>query len=171
MHDDSVTRRQWVAGVNGSSMATIILICGLPGSGKTTLANQLSRVRPALRLGEDDWMVQLFASPDGHGEHQREAIKRVQWEIATQVARLGVDVVLDWGFWSRRERDDYRARAADLGIPTELRFLDVPRDELIHRLAARNANRPPGTFTVAEADLHGWWDAFEPPSADELEPS
>jgi predicted kinase len=152
-------------------MATIILICGLPGSGKTTLATQLSRHRPALRLGEDDWMVQLFASHDGHGEHQREAIKQVQWEIATQVARLGVDVVLDWGFWSRRERDDYRTRAAALGIPTELRFLDVPRDELIRRLAARNANRPPATFVVSEADVHRWWDAFERPSADELDQS
>jgi predicted kinase len=150
-------------------MATIILVCGLPGSGKTTLATQLARDRPALRLGEDDWMVQLFASPDGHGEHQREAIKQVQWEIATQVARLGVDVVLDWGFWSRRERDDYRARAAALGIPTELRFLDVPRDELIRRLSARNADRPPATFAVSEAYLHRWWDAFERPGADELD--
>ncbi|HET7055471.1 MAG TPA: ATP-binding protein [Thermomicrobiales bacterium] len=151
-------------------MATIILICGLPGSGKTTLANQLARVRPALRLGEDDWMVQLFASPDGHGEDQREAIKRVQWAIATNVALLGIDVVLDWGFWSRRERDDYRARAATLDIPTELRFLDVPRDELIRRLAVRDADRPPATFAVAEADLNRWWDAFERPGADELNP-
>jgi predicted kinase len=91
-------------------MATIILLCGLPGSGKTTLATQLARDRPALRLGEDDWMVQLFASADGHGDAEREAIKQVQWEIATQVARFGVDVVLDWGYWSRQERDDYRAR-------------------------------------------------------------
>jgi predicted kinase len=63
-------------------MATIILLCGLPGSGKTTLAQNLERERPALRLSEDDWMVQLFGSTTGHGEAQRDAIKQVQWETA-----------------------------------------------------------------------------------------
>ena len=92
-------------------MATIILLCGLPGSGKTTLAARLARERPALRLAEDDWMVQLFGSTTGSGEAQRDAIKQVQWEIAVQVAQLSRDVVLDWGFWSRAEREDYRTRA------------------------------------------------------------
>ena len=151
-------------------MATIILLCGLPGSGKTTLAQRIGHERPALRLGEDDWMVQLFGSTTGHGEAQRDAIKQVQWQIAVQVAQLGRDVVLDWGFWSRAEREDYRARAAALGLRTELRFLDVPLAELIHRLEWRIRDLRPTSFPVSETELRQWWETFEPPTADELEP-
>jgi predicted kinase len=148
--------------------ATIILICGLPGSGKATLAKQLERDRDALRLSEDDWMVQLFASTDGRGEPEREAIKNAQWQIALRVAQLGIDVVLDWGFWSRRERDIYRDRAAAARVRTELRFLDVSLAELTRRLAARNLDPQPATFPVEERELKEWWESFERPTAEEL---
>ena len=115
-------------------------------------------------------MVQLFGSTTGHGEAQRDAIKQIQWEIAVQVAQLGRDVVLDWGFWSRAEREDYRARAAALGLRTELRFLDVPLAELIHRLEWRIRDLRPTSFPVSETELRQWWGTFEPPTADELEP-
>jgi hypothetical protein len=36
-----------------------------------------------------------------------------------------VDVVLDFGFWSKRERNDFRGRAAALVARSEIRFLDV----------------------------------------------
>lgn len=152
----------------GDRMPTVFLICGLPGSGKTTLARQLERERPALRLAEDQWMTRLFASSDGNDDEQRERIKRVQWEIAERVLLLGNDVVLDWGFWSRAERDVYRSLAAALKVQVELRFLDVPRDELWRRITARNAALPPDTFTIDEAELDLWWSVFEAPTADEL---
>jgi predicted kinase len=37
-----------------------------------------------------------------------------------------------------------------------------------HRLAARNANLPPGTFHVTQAQLDLWDGWFERPSPDEL---
>jgi len=150
-------------------MPTLFLICGLPGAGKTTLAKQLERERPALRFTEDEWMERLFHAAYGHDNEKRETVKRVQWETAVRALRLGVDVVLDWGFWARSERDDWRARAAALGVRTELRFLDVPRDELLRRLAARNAALPPDTFHVDDAELDEWLLLFEPPTADELD--
>jgi predicted kinase len=35
-------------------MATLFLICGLPGAGKTTLAKEIELARPALRLCPDE---------------------------------------------------------------------------------------------------------------------
>ena len=149
-------------------MATLYLLCGLPGAGKTTLARRLERERGAFRLAEDDWMIRLFRSPDGHGDEERERIKAVQWEIAERILRLGGDLVLDWAFWLRSERDDYRARAAALGVRAELRFLDVPRDELLRRLAERDGLRPSDSFPVTPAELDLWTTMFEPPTPDEL---
>ncbi len=148
-------------------MPILHLICGLPGSGKTTLARRLERDLPALRLAPDEWMARIVG--DGYDEAKRAAVEAVQWEIAARALGLGVDVILENGFWSRRERDDFRARAAALGADTKLHFLDVPRDELLRRLALRNAAVPPDAFRVNEAQLDLWSRSFEPPTPDELE--
>ena len=81
---------------------------------------------------------------------------------------LGVNVILEFGFWSRRERDDFRSRAAALGSETKLYFLDVLRDELLRRLELRNAALPPDTFHVDFAQFDLWLNGFESPTPDEL---
>ena len=150
---------------------TVILLCGLPASGKTTLARVLERERPALVLSEDVWVARMFPPEAAYGDDIddiRERINVVHWDIAVRVAKLGVDVVLDWGVWARSERDDYRARAAALGIPIELRYLEAPRDELLRRIATRNAALPPETFRIEDGQLDVWIAVFEPPTPDEL---
>ena len=154
-------------------MATLFLMCGLPGSGKTTLAKRIERERGALRLTPDEWITRLY------GQHLtppaldwcRDPVEALQWELAERALRLGVNVVLDFGFWSRAEREEFRARAAALGARSEVHFLDVPRAELSARLAERaGADPPPGTFPVTESQLDAWSKVFEPPTADELRP-
>ncbi len=147
-------------------MPTLILMCGLPGAGKTTLAKQLEQSRPALRLTPDEWMVPLFST--GHDEPKRAVLEALMWDVAARALRLGVDVILDFGFWGRDERAGFRERAAALGARTEVKFLDVARDELIRRLAIRNAALTPDTFRVEAADLQVWAGLFEAPTADEL---
>jgi predicted kinase len=147
-------------------MSTLHMICGLPGSGKTTLAKRLERERPALRLTPDEWMKRIVGV--GNDDAQRAAVELVQWEIAQRVLCLGVDVILESGFWARRERDEFRARAAALGATTKLYYLDVPLDELRQRLTLRNAAPPPDTFHVNIADLDSWASGFQPPTPEEL---
>ena len=120
-----------------NTMSTLHLICGLPGSGKSTLAKRLELEQSALRLAPDEWMSRIVG--DGYDEEKRSVVEAVQWEIAARVLRLGVNVILENGFWSRRERDEFRSRAAALGSDTKLHFLNVPRDELLRRLKLRNA--------------------------------
>lgn len=152
-------------------MATLFLMCGLPGSGKTTLARRIERERHALRLTPDEWIERLF----GAGltpptlDWCRDPIEAVQWGVAERALLLGVNVILDFGFWSRSERDEFRARARALGADAEVHFLDVPRAVLSARLAARNADLPPYTFRVTDAQLDTWWNLFEPPTPDELQ--
>jgi predicted kinase len=96
-------------------------------------------------------------------------MEALQWDLAQRLLTIGVSVLLESGFWSREERERFRASARDLGASTKIHFLDVPREELHRRLAARNAALPEQTVHVAPADLDGWITLFEPPTRDELE--
>lgn len=93
---------------------------------------------------------------DGYDQARRDAVEAVQREIAARALSLGVNVILENGFWSRSERDSYRARATAIGVQTKLHYLDVPLEELKRRLAKRNVALPPDTFHVSEDDLVKW---------------
>jgi predicted kinase len=144
---------------------------GLPCSGKTTLAKQLEQERSALRLTPDEWQVALFGQDAEEPEHdaRHSLIEAMLWKIAGRALELGTNVILDFGFWAREEREDYRLRAKRLGASSEVHFLDVPKDELLRRLAVRNSQRPHGSFHIPEESMLPWIEFFQRPTPDELE--
>ncbi len=153
---------------------TLYLMCGLPGSGKTTLAKELEQEAPAIRLTPDEWMTPLYGATICESNsldrwntaHDR--IEKIQWQLAERALLLGVSVVLDFGVWSREEREGFRNRATALGARSELIFLDEPLDVLKERVAARNELPGQGTYPISAADLEQWWAIFQRPSHDEL---
>jgi predicted kinase len=147
-------------------MAVLHLICGLPSSGKTTLGKRLESQVLALRLAPDEWAIRLAGEVFDVDQHA--IVKVIQTEIAMRALSLGINVVLEHGFWFKAERLAVRSQAARLGAISQLHFLDVPLEELIHRASLRNKALPPNTYRITEAQLRLWSTWFERPSQDEL---
>lgn len=150
-------------------MATLYLMVGLPCSGKTALARTLEQKYSALRLTPDEWQVRLFGQDAADPQHnaRHSVIEALLWEFAERALALGTNVILDFGFWAREEREDFRSRAKQLGASSEVHFLDVPSDELLRRLAQRNA-RPGLAFHIPEEMMRPWIELFQKPDQDEL---
>jgi predicted kinase len=144
---------------------------GLPCSGKTTLARQLEQKYSALRLTPDEWHTRLFGQDVDEKDHEdrHNVVESLLWDVTSRVLVLGVDVILDFGFWVRSQRDDMRSRAAELGADFIIHFVDASEAVLMARLVTRNANLPQGAFRIPESKLKEWALIFEPPFPDELE--
>jgi predicted kinase len=146
--------------------ARLILTCGLPGAGKTTLAIRLAAARRAVRLSKDEWLWALGSSPWDRTVGTR--IEHELWRLAQELLSLGVSVVIDFGLWARAERDEMRSAARALGVGVELHFLDVPTEELWRRIDARNASPAWTDDPITRDHLDEWARAFEAPDAAEL---
>ena len=142
------------------------MVCGLPGAGKTTLARRLERDHDAVRLCPDEWMGRLGA--DLYDGPARQAVEQLQWELARRLLRLGLVVVIEWGTWARRERDELREEARLLGAAVELRFLDETIDVLWERVRSRGMEARLGSRPLTRDDLVSYQAVFERPDAGEL---
>ena len=155
-----------MTGAASASGARIVLLCGLPGSGKTTTARRIAGETGGVRFCPDEWMTALGI--DLFDEAARAKVEALQWALAQELVALGQTVIIEWGVWSRAERDVVRKRARELGARVELVCLDVPIDELVKRLDARNTERPAATGVISRENLLDWVERFEAPDAEEL---
>lgn len=147
--------------------ATVHLVCGFLGAGKTTFATALATQLGAVRLSVDELYLKLFADGPTY-ELDQAALDRllgVLQELWPQVARSGADVVLDFGFWRRALRDEVRARASALGAPTRLYWVHCPDDVALARCLARNGQ--PGAFLISPEGYRELACRFEAPASDE----
>jgi predicted kinase len=144
------------------SGAKLIIVCGLPGSGKTTYAQQIQAKLHGIRLSPDEWMDALEINL--WDAEKREKIEILQWEFGQELLGMGLTVIVEWGTWGRSERDTLRVRARELGADVELHYLSAPIDVLFERIQRRRLENPP----IKREQLMHWVQAFQVPTPEEL---
>lgn len=137
-------------GTIGATMGrttTLHLISGLPCAGKTTYAERLRAERNAVHFALDRWLITCFGryvvDGVGYAEHLRRvyACRELIWSVAVELLRRKADVILDDGFFLRRDRRYYVSLAHDSGANAAIHFIDTPAAVLRARLADRNIDR------------------------------
>ncbi|MBC8063541.1 MAG: ATP-binding protein [Chlorobia bacterium] len=161
----------WCMSIPPNPKGTLILICGLPGSGKTTLARQMETERNAIRLCPDEWIEQILADPLDKVERDRlrDPIENLQWSLAQTFLQQGFTVILENGFWGSEERDAYALGALGLGARIELHYLEASSEELWQRILRRSAQLSNPTFIMTREELEEGWRLFQPPTSEELD--
>lgn len=83
-----------------------------------------------------------------------------------QHVSAGDDVVLDYGFWFRRQRDEFRALLAPQGIVPETVYIATSLATILSRVGDRRGrwadDWPLTTQTATE-----YFERFEPPTPEE----
>src|SRR5262249_44587334 len=139
----------------------LIVVCGLPGSGKTTFALKLETALRAVRFCPDEWMNAL--SLDLYDEKRRAQIESLQWKLAQELLAQGLTVIIEWGTWGRSERDALRLGARALGAAVELHYLSAPEDVLFERIQRRGMENPP----IERDAVSRWSETFQVPPREE----
>lgn len=148
--------------VQNTKTARLIIICGLPGSGKTTLAKKFEQDRAAIRFCPDDWMDAL--SLNLYDSDRRQNIEDLQWELTKNLLAKGLTVIIEWGTWAREERDTLRNGARTLGAHVELHYLTATAEVLFKRIKDRAMENPP----IAREAVQQWFEILEPPTLEEM---
>ena len=150
-------------------MATIHLIEGPVGAGKSTYAGRLALAEGAVHLNLDEWMVNLF-SPDRpaegfmawYAERKERCIEQI-WHVTTRLLDARVDVVLELGLVQRAAREHFYGRVEAAGYALTVRVLDADVETRRQRVRSRNESGS-GTFRMVVSDeiftlANGAWEA------------
>ena len=146
-------------------MPQVVFMCGPAGSGKSTVAREFERdgmVR--LSFDQEAWdrgLRTMPLPPEVHADIEAHLRRRL-----LELVEQGRDVVLDFSFWSRAMRDDWRALLAPLGVVPEILYLATDRQTCLDRVRAR-ALEHGDDFTLTPEVAAQYYDNFEPPSSDE----
>ncbi len=126
--------------IHGGFVADILLLCGKVGSGKTFYADRLDSSGDFFKLSCDDLMLTLFDScigPDRHAD-MLSRCKEYLAGVALRLLNTGRNVVLDYGFWSFKERQENVRFFSSAGHKVHIIYFDTDRKTAVNNLNARN---------------------------------
>ncbi len=158
-------------------MAKVMILCGKIASGKTYYANKLKKKSKAIILSVDDLMLKL--SDSCLGEHHDNMASRCEhffYGLAEQIVDNGIDVIIDFGYWSKKEREEAKEYFMNKGIAVELHYIRIPEDVRLEQLERRNAKLTEGlsksngrVYIIDEALRQRLDNKFEAPIDSEID--
>ncbi len=154
-------------------MSKVILICGKICCGKTTYAEKLRAENNAVLLSVDEITLALFGRDAGENHDTYvERTEKYLFEKSIEIIKSEINVVLDWGFWTKPERDFAKEFYRSQGIDYEFHYIDISDEIWKARLKKRNGAilaEETSAYYVDEEFARKCALIFEVPSKDEID--
>ncbi len=146
-----------------AEVGDVIVVCGLPGVGKSTVSKAIAEAVDGEVLRTDVVRQEIVENPVYTAEEKRRVYEEL-FDRARDHLQGGRTVVLDGTYRRRTYRDRARELAADLDARFEL--VNVRCDEAVveDRIEAREGDASEADFAVYEQ----YRDSFEPFVGDHL---
>jgi len=154
-------------------MAKVILMCGKICSGKSYYSNMLRQKINAVILSCDELVFDL--SLDDIGDKHDELVGKVKkylYKKSEEIICAGSNVILDLGFWSKKEREEITKYYAQKGIDFEWHYIDISDEDWMRNIEERNnlvSKKLSRNFFVDEGLLKKFNYMFEKPSKQEMD--
>ena len=155
-------------------MGKVFLICGKICSGKSYYARTLKERYNAVILSTDETTYDLINNEQG--EFYNVFAERVNLYLrkkAAEICKAGANVILDWGFWTKNNRQEMTDYLKESGVEFEWHYVDVSDEVWMKNIDARNKKIQEGNggsdFYVDEGLLDKVKSLFEIPDKDEID--
>ena len=155
--------------------ATLHVIFGPCGAGKTTYAHAFARREGAMAMILDDWMARLFGPDMPEPLEYDWMIERVArceaqiWNVTAGAIAAGTSAILDIGLMRRADRDRVRQIAEGAGLPLQFHFVTASAEVRRARVASRNEVRGDGFAIDVSPDMFDFIEGvYEAPTPAEL---
>lgn len=150
--------------------STIYLLCGLPGTGKTTYAKRLEK-KGIKRYSLDEMVFRTYGRnflAEDYPMYERRA-KSTLTKLALDDAARGFSVALDFGFWTKAERAHYQRLVKRHGAEAKLLYFTAKKTELWRRIKRRNAHRRVDDHVITKKLFDEFITRFEQPLGENVE--
>ena len=154
-------------------MAKVYILCGKICSGKSTYSQQLRKDKKAVILSVDDITLTLLGQNGGDTlDVYVEKLEQYFFQKSVEIVETGINVVLDWGFWTKTERDFAKQFYGSQGIEYEFHYISINDEEWYRRLEKRNKDvleKKSDAYYVDEGLAEKFKSIFEIPGKDEID--
>lgn len=150
--------------------ATLVMLMGLPGVGKSYCAGALARALGAAHIATDHLRSRLFIAPS-YGDEENAAVFGIAEALVDELLAEGHIVVLDATHLVARNRAPAEGIARARGAALHHVLVTADDAAARERLAARSRERAPGDHSDADVRIYERMRArdLEPPAGGHLE--
>lgn len=154
-------------------MSKIIAICGKICCGKSYYAKQIKEKENAVVLSTDEATYDLINNEQGElYDVFAERVNKYLMKKAVEIVKAGCNVILDWGFWTKAERQETTKYFNQFGIDVEWHYVDIEQSRWKQLIEERNNKIKNGNggsnFYVDEGLMEKLLSKFEEPTRDEI---